>query len=55
VSEGHAEWGAQIAREAGVSLLAEALIRRHQETPPDPPQNLEDHLLHKLQSADNES
>jgi putative nucleotidyltransferase with HDIG domain len=55
VSEGHAEWGAQIAHEAGVSPLAERLIRRHQEAPPDPPQNLEDRLLHKLQSADNES
>lgn len=55
VAKEHAEWGAQIAHEAGVSRLAEALIRRHQDSIPDPSQSLEDRLLHKLQSADNDS
>jgi hypothetical protein len=55
VARRHAEWGARIAHEAGVSLLAEALIRRHQESPSGSPQSLEDRLLQKLQSADNDS
>jgi hypothetical protein len=55
VAQGHPEWGAQIALEAGASPLVVALIRRHQEHSPEPPQSLEDGLLRKLQLADDDS
>jgi putative nucleotidyltransferase with HDIG domain len=55
VAQGHPEWGARIAREAGASPLVEALIRRHQEASTRPPQSLEDRLLRKLQLADDDS
>jgi hypothetical protein len=55
VAEEHPRWGARIAREAGATPLAEALIRRHQDPLPDPPGSLEERLLRKLQSADDDS
>lgn len=51
----HPAWGAEMSRKAGVSPLAEALIRRHQEHPHTPPTTEEDHLLRKLQAVDAES
>jgi hypothetical protein len=55
VSECHPAWGADMAHRAGVSPLAEALIRRHQETIIKAPESLEDILLLKLQTVDEES
>lgn len=55
VAQEHPRWGARIAREAGVTPLAEALIRRHQDPLPDPPGSLEERLLRELQSADDDS
>ena len=51
----HPAWGAALARSAGVSLLTEALIRRHQQPPAPGADSLEDNLLRKLQAVDNES
>lgn len=55
IAEGHPEWGARMAAKAGASPLAVSLIRRHQDrvTIQDP--SLEDQLLRKLQSVDDES
>ena len=55
VSECHPTWGADMAHQAGISPLAETLIRRHQEPVVKDPQSLEDILLLKLQTADEES
>lgn len=55
VSAQHAAWGAQLAADANLDALAVALIRRHQDSLPGPPQNMEDELLQILQSADDES
>jgi len=54
-AEHHAEWGAQMAAAAGASPLAAALIRRHQELPNPGSTALEERLLARLQSADNNS
>ncbi len=54
----HPEWGAEMARSAGVSPLAVALIRRHQEKSPfkeGAEESLEDCLLCKLQAVDDNS
>lgn len=57
----HPEWGAAMAAEAGVSPLAAALIRRHQDIPgeksTDPArlEPLEERLLRALQAVDDES
>jgi hypothetical protein len=51
----HPHWGADLAHKAGVTPLAAALIRRHQDAPNGAPKNLEDQLLAILQSADNDS
>jgi hypothetical protein len=56
VAEQHPAWGAEMAAEAGASLLTVALIQRHQ----DPAlqrlaQSREDILLQRLQHLDNES
>jgi hypothetical protein len=48
----HAQWGAEMARSAGSSALAIALIRRHQDPLPRKPQSFEDELLGQLQWAD---
>jgi hypothetical protein len=55
VAEQHAEWGAQMAAEAGASPLAVTLIRRHQFPLDHHPDSLEDRLLHELQQLDDES
>jgi putative nucleotidyltransferase with HDIG domain len=53
--EQHPTWGADMAKEAGVSPQAEMLIRRHQQLLLDDPQNVEDELLIKLQAVDDTS
>lgn len=55
VAQGHPQWGASIARQAGASPLVEALIQRHQQSLTEPPRSLEDSLLRKLQLADDDS
>jgi len=55
LAEHHAEWGAQLARQAGVSPLAEALIRGHQHPQQPEAGDLENNLLSKLRAADNDS
>ena len=54
VAQQHPAWGAQMAAEAGVPPLVVALIRRHQDQPPNPGGGLEDRLLQFLQAADHE-
>jgi hypothetical protein len=54
VAEMHPEWGARLALEAGVTDLAAALIRRHQNLFTSNPVNIEDQLLLLLQAADND-
>jgi hypothetical protein len=51
----HPSWGADIIRTAGGSDNLVTLVRRHQETPPLPPQTEIDRLLHRLQQADGEN
>ncbi len=51
----HPRWGAEIIRNAGGSDDLVTLVRRHQETPPLPPQTEIDRLLHRLQQADGEN
>lgn len=56
VSEQHPRWGAELAAESGTSPLAVNIIARHQEsfTPSHGSgRSLEDNLLLKLQSVDN--
>ncbi len=48
----HAAWGAEMAEAAGAAPGAVALIRRHQEAPPVPPQSEIDKLLAALRAAD---
>lgn len=58
VAENHPEWGAAYAAAAGVSPLAVALIRRHQERVPDNPGSEDTHedlLLRILQAVDDSS
>jgi hypothetical protein len=56
VAERHPEWGAALVEQAGGSVLAVSLVRRHQERlSPYIDHNPENILLHKLQSVDNES
>ncbi|HSB66439.1 MAG TPA: HD domain-containing protein [Anaerolineales bacterium] len=55
LAENHAQWGADLARQAGVSPLTEALIRDHQHSPPIAAGELENSLLHKLQVLDNDN
>lgn len=52
VAARHPAWGAEMAQAAGCTPLTMALIRRHQETLPEPPLTLEDQLLLKLQQYD---
>lgn len=54
VAQQHPAWGAQMAEEVGASPMAAALIRRHQDGPPNPGGDLEDRLLQLLQAADHE-
>lgn len=53
VAQQHAEWGAQMAAEAGASPLTVALIRRHQNLRVVETVSLEDRLLRDLQWIDN--
>ncbi len=53
VAQQHPAWGAELARQAGVSPLAASLIQRHQATLLHQPSTLEDRLLARLQAADN--
>jgi len=57
VAENHAAWGAEMAASAGASPLTVSLIRRHQEklSPPNTLISLEDQLLWKLQTVDDEN
>jgi hypothetical protein len=58
ISARHPDWGAEMAAEAGASILTQALIRRHQEGLPPPgdgPASLEDRLLARLVEVDDES
>ncbi len=52
----HAEWGAEMAAEAGAPPLTAALIRRHPGAPSThPPLTEDDRLLRLLQEADSQS
>ncbi len=55
VAQQHPLWGAELARQVGVSPLAGRLIQRHQDPLPPQPTSLEDRLLAWLQAADNRS
>jgi hypothetical protein len=55
VAAQHAEWGAEMAHQAGISPLAAALIRRHQLPVPAGSMRREDILLRKLQAVDDNS
>jgi hypothetical protein len=55
VAEQHPEWGAELAAQTGASPLTVALIRRHQELFNDRPTSAEEHLLGRLQAADDQS
>jgi putative nucleotidyltransferase with HDIG domain len=55
VAAQHADWGADLAREAGVSPLVENLIRKHHDPTGQDPEILENSLLRKLRLVDNES
>jgi hypothetical protein len=55
VAAQHAEWGAELALQAGISPLAAALIRRHQQFAPAESSLREDILLRKLQAVDDNS
>jgi putative nucleotidyltransferase with HDIG domain len=54
-AEHHAEWGAEMARQAGVSPLTETLIREHHHPHRNKAGDVENSLLHKLWVVDNES
>ncbi len=53
VAEHHAEWGAQLAHQAGLSPLAETLIRQHHNQFYEHAGEFEHRLLHALWVADN--
>ncbi len=55
VAEQHAGWGAEMARQAGVSRLTEYLIRKHHDPPYPESDQAENSLLYKLRLVDNES
>jgi hypothetical protein len=55
VAEQHPEWGAELARKAGVSVLTENLIRQHDQPYSQGPDSEETGLLHKLWLVDNDS
>ncbi len=55
VAEQHAEWGAQLAHQVGVSSLAETLIREHHNPHSCAAGSAETSLQHKLWVVDNES
>ncbi len=51
----HAEWGAQMARQAGVSPLTESLIRKHHDPASQTAELAPESLQRKLWLVDNES
>jgi hypothetical protein len=55
VAEHHADWGADLACQAGATALTVELIRRHQDTPNLNPDSQTERWLAALQAADNES
>jgi hypothetical protein len=55
VAEQHAGWGAEMACKAGVSPLAETLIREHHHPILHDMGDVENNLLHKLWVVDNET
>jgi len=55
VAEQHAGWGAEMARESGVSPLTETLIREHHHPHRQEAGDVENGLLRKLWAVDNES
>jgi hypothetical protein len=55
LAEQHAEWGARLAQQAGVSSLAESLIRHHHHPPKSSGVELEQVLQYKLWVIDNKS
>jgi hypothetical protein len=55
VADQHAMWGAEMAHQAGVSILAETLIREHHHAPGPNNSGAETSLLRKLWIVDNQS
>jgi len=55
VAAHHAEWGADLAAQAGASTRTVELIRHHQDTPTADPERHTDLLLAALQAADDEN
>jgi hypothetical protein len=55
VAARHAEWGADLASQAGASRRTVELIRRHQDPPDSDPTSRTDRLLAMLQAADDGS
>ena len=55
VAEKHAEWGADLASQAGATPLTVELIRRHHDSPVGNPDSETEHLLAALLAADDES
>lgn len=55
VAEQHAEWGAQLAAQAGASPLIVGLIRQHQNFSPRESRDMHSSLLQRLQAADSDS
>ena len=54
VAEHHAEWGADLASQAGATSLTVELIRRHHDPAQPHPDSSSEILLAALQAADNE-
>lgn len=52
VAEQHAQWGAELAHNAGVGPLTEYLIREHHHPPEQDVNGVKSSLLHKLWLAD---
>ncbi len=55
MAEQHAEWGAEMAHQAGVTSLTETLIRHHHQPSRLGADHLTHSLLYKLWVVDNES
>jgi len=55
VAEHHAQWGAELAADAGATPLTVELIRRHQEPPFPASSSQTEQLLAALQAADDEN
>ena len=55
VAEQHADWGAELARQAGVSHITETLIREHHRPYLSNTDEVDNTLVHKLWLVDNES